>query len=590
MGMFGRGGGDTVVTTFAADDKMSPVVKGIRKTMDGFKKDAQTGFGLAAGISVWGTATAAIGKTVDFLGDAAKAAMADEASVVRLNASLKANVEGWNGNTDAIEANIKSKQRLGFDDETLRDSLTVLTGATHDVAEAQKIMATAMDLARYKNIDLRTASEALIKVEGGHYRSLAQLGIKMAKNATSAEALAAVQKVAAGQAEAWAETAEGAMTSMNITMDEMVESIGTRLLPHLKNAAELMDNLLTGGRSGGAIQTFIEQRRAVEESTDAVQGMLDALTVFTILTDESRVIAGQYATNLMDLGKAADQTAQDVHDLWKFFVDGGATAEQANRWVETFLINLRDLGKAASVSEDLLTSSFNSMGESIGPGSEFAVAARGTPRLMTHAVVGMRDAIKEGKAGIIEQMRDLAWQTKHPWEQKNYESWLRQKQRQALKRMQAAIAAGKPAVVEQYRQMVADIQAELSGLPGYAAGIAADAISSLAAVGTYTTQVFNETNPDAGKPKKKWKPKKNKGNGGGGAHQPPTGTKALGGAVDAGGTYLVGENGPELLHMGGGGSVTPNHRMGQPINVYVDGRRLFQITDVRNGRAIAMGG
>ena len=37
-----------------------------------------------------------------------------------------------------------------------------------------------------------------------------------------------------------------------------------------------------------------------------------------------------------------------------------------------------------------------------------------------------------------------------------------------------------------------------------------------------------------------------------------TGARASGGAVSAGGTYLVGEEGPELLTMGGNGYVTPN--------------------------------
>lgn len=48
--------------------------------------------------------------------------------------------------------------------------------------------------------------------------------------------------------------------------------------------------------------------------------------------------------------------------------------------------------------------------------------------------------------------------------------------------------------------------------------------------------------------------------------------KASGGPVSAGGTYLVGERGPELLHMGGsGGSITPNGAGGATFNVNVNG-------------------
>jgi methyl-accepting chemotaxis protein len=48
------------------------------------------------------------------------------------------------------------------------------------------------------------------------------------------------------------------------------------------------------------------------------------------------------------------------------------------------------------------------------------------------------------------------------------------------------------------------------------------------------------------------------------------GARATGGAVSAGGTYLVGERGPELLTIGSGGRVTPNGGMsGDTINVTV---------------------
>lgn len=46
------------------------------------------------------------------------------------------------------------------------------------------------------------------------------------------------------------------------------------------------------------------------------------------------------------------------------------------------------------------------------------------------------------------------------------------------------------------------------------------------------------------------------------------GRRAAGGPVAAGSTYLVGEQGPELLRMGAqGGTVIPNHAMGAPITV-----------------------
>ncbi len=48
------------------------------------------------------------------------------------------------------------------------------------------------------------------------------------------------------------------------------------------------------------------------------------------------------------------------------------------------------------------------------------------------------------------------------------------------------------------------------------------------------------------------------------------GRRAMGGPVAAGGTYLVGENGPEVLQMGAAsGNVVPNHKLGTGGNTYV---------------------
>jgi len=48
------------------------------------------------------------------------------------------------------------------------------------------------------------------------------------------------------------------------------------------------------------------------------------------------------------------------------------------------------------------------------------------------------------------------------------------------------------------------------------------------------------------------------------------GTKAAGGPVKGGGSYLVGEKGPELFTPGVSGMVTPNHKLGGSTNVVVN--------------------
>lgn len=166
-----------------------------------------------------------------FLTESVKAAQEDEASTARLTAALKANAPAWEGQTQAIDKAIKSAQQLGFTDDQVRDSLGRLTAATHDVGQSIEILNTAQDLARFKNVSLEEATQSLITIEAGRFRGLAQLGIQLKDGATQTEALAAVQKVAAGAAEAFGQTSAGAAEEAGIAFKEAQESIGRGLLP-----------------------------------------------------------------------------------------------------------------------------------------------------------------------------------------------------------------------------------------------------------------------------------------------------------------------------------------------------------------------
>ncbi|MBA2439583.1 MAG: hypothetical protein H0V50_02785 [Thermoleophilaceae bacterium] len=197
----------------------------------GVMKNLGTGALGATGVGGFLGITAAAAGFVAILGAAKDAAMEEEASISRLNASLKANIVGFDGNTAAIEKTLASRMRLGFADDEQRESLVLLVAATKDETKALELQRTAMDLARIKKIDLRTASDALVKVEGGQYRMLKSLGIVLGENATATEALAAVQKVTAGQAEAFAATSEGRLLVSQVRVGEQLERLGYVIMP-----------------------------------------------------------------------------------------------------------------------------------------------------------------------------------------------------------------------------------------------------------------------------------------------------------------------------------------------------------------------
>lgn len=223
-----------------------------KTAFDGIKSNVLAGVGLGGGIAAFNLASRATGEFTGFLKDSVQAAQEEEAGVARLNASLRANVPARDGDAAAIERQIKANEDLGFADDATRDSLTGLVAATHDVNEALRVQATAADLARFKQISLQEASDALVKVEGGRFRLLASLGIQLQDNATKEDALRAVQAVAAGQAKDFLDTTAGAGEAASAAFHDAQEALGTALLPLIKELAGVVKNDLAPALHQGA--------------------------------------------------------------------------------------------------------------------------------------------------------------------------------------------------------------------------------------------------------------------------------------------------------------------------------------------------
>ena len=234
--------GPTVGIRFQGEDYVSPTVKSIKGSIAGLQKEAKksilTGVGLGAGIGAFNLLGQAVAGAVSYLGDAAQAAREDETSVALLTQSLRENASAQGFNIAKIEETIEARMALGFADEEQRQSLRALVSVTKDANAALALQRTAMDLARLKGIDLETATTLLGKVYAGNLGILARYGIQLEKGATATEAIAEIQRRAAGQAQTWADTSEGAATSAAIAFDELKEEIGRELLPVMTELAK----------------------------------------------------------------------------------------------------------------------------------------------------------------------------------------------------------------------------------------------------------------------------------------------------------------------------------------------------------------
>ena len=224
----------TTTLAFILKDSASKGMRELNKTARTLGKTAGTlnapfaaaakGFAIAAGAAV------AVGGAMFA---AARAAAEEDASIARLNAAISANTTITDEQTKQMDAAIEARQNLAFSDDALRDSLSRLIPRTGDVTKAIELQSIAMDFARLRGVDLSTASDLVGKVFSGNTSILSRYGFTVEKGATATEALAMIQEAAAGQAEAYGNTTQGALESIQIAIDNTVEDIGRVVLPIL---------------------------------------------------------------------------------------------------------------------------------------------------------------------------------------------------------------------------------------------------------------------------------------------------------------------------------------------------------------------
>lgn len=251
--------------------KLGDKIDGVTKSKGG--KAVLSGVGVGIGAAAFGLLGGAIGGVASILGDSINAFNEDQLSQSKMRASLEANIPAWDGNTKAIEDVLASRMRLGFSDDEQRDSLATLVTRTHDATTALDLQRTAMDLARLRGMSLQAATDLLGKAYDGNIGALRKAGIAVDANATATEALAAVQKAATGQAEAYANTNAGKVAAAQIKVGEAMERVGEGMS---KLAAVILP--------------------AVADAIEGVVGALDSLGIGTEQTMDRAAAAAAHGS------------------------------------------------------------------------------------------------------------------------------------------------------------------------------------------------------------------------------------------------------------------------------------------------------
>lgn len=249
--------------------------KGIKSALNEFKNlesgSEKVGFAAqqAAKVAVVAFAALAAGAAAAgaVLFKAAQVAAEDEASQVQLANSIRASTTATSLQIKGVEDYIDKTQRaVGVADDFLRPALGRLVRATGDVTKAQELLNLSLDLSASTGKSVEATANAIAKAQEGSYGALAKLGVGYDAATLKAAGFEKVQGMLeerfGGSAAEKAKTYEGVMARLKITLSELQESIGYKVLPILTDlgdsAVRIAEAFGLKGAAGGVKQLSAE--------------------------------------------------------------------------------------------------------------------------------------------------------------------------------------------------------------------------------------------------------------------------------------------------------------------------------------------
>lgn len=259
------------------------------------------------------------------LGLSTKAAIEDEASASKLANTLKNVTGATSDHVSAVEDWIlKTSMASGVADDKLRPAFQNLLVATKDTGQAQEQMATAMDIATAKGVDLESVTKAMAKAHGGSTGALGKLGIATkdaAGNALSFEEIMRNAQATFGGATAkHAATGAGGMARFKVATAEAAESIGQVLLPFLAQAGEWLSKVAKWiGGLDGTTRTWVVGIGIAAAALGPLLSVLGALAaVFSFIAANPIVLV---IAAFVAIGVALYTLYQEC-EAFRAFVDG----------------------------------------------------------------------------------------------------------------------------------------------------------------------------------------------------------------------------------------------------------------------------
>lgn len=192
-------------------------------------------------------AAAALAGVAFAIGNATKAAIEDAKAQELLAQAITKNTLAGQANVKIAESYIeKTMMSAAVADDVLRPALAGLVQTTGDLTYSQDLLTAALDVSAATGTDLATVTDAFSKAAVGNLAALGKLVPGLRDNIEAGESLDQVMKELAntvgGAASLAANTAQGQLDRLALTIGETKEAIGAAFLPVL---AKLLPKLQT---------------------------------------------------------------------------------------------------------------------------------------------------------------------------------------------------------------------------------------------------------------------------------------------------------------------------------------------------------
>lgn len=234
---------------------------------------------LAKGVAA-AVGTAAI---IRFGKESVNAAMSDAAAQVELQRQLKASTNASAAQIAQVEQFIKTTQNAtGVLDDQLRPAFSTLTRFTKNQTKSQELLNIALDVSTATGKPLEAVSLAIAKAYGGSTVALSKLGIQTKDAAGKALAFDEIQRqlvtTFGGATQEAAQTTAGKMKIAQASFRDMQEEIGTALIPALTAMMDVLQPIIDAfnrlsPEQQSIIVGAIGMAVVVKAVTTALQGM-----------------------------------------------------------------------------------------------------------------------------------------------------------------------------------------------------------------------------------------------------------------------------------------------------------------------------